>query len=289
LIAGLTLFSFIDLAMVNKTYLNSDNYKEKEEEEAQFNKTAKDDLILADKSDYRVFNMGGGSFQENNTSYLYKSVGGYHPAKLRIYQDLIERQLSKQQPNMAVFNMLNTKYFIQKDRNGATQQVQLNDGALGPCWLVKNIVFVKNADAEMAALDNFNPKDTAFVQDTFKNAVPFLPEYDSSASIKLIKNDNDIVTYEFSAVKNQFAVFSEIFYKAGWKAYANGKLLPIAKTNYVLRGLALAPGKYSIEFKFEPEAYLAGKKYGNISSVILALSLLSLLYLAFSWYKKNNA
>jgi uncharacterized membrane protein YfhO len=185
--------------------------------------------------------------------------------------------------------MLNTKYFIQKDRNGATQQVQLNDGALGSCWLVKNIVFVKNADAEMAALDNFNPKDTAFVQDTFKAAVPFLPEYDSTASIKLIKNDNDIVTYEFSAAKNQFAVFSEIFYKAGWKAYANGKALPIAKTNYVLRGVALAPGKYTIEFKFEPEAYLAGKKYGNISSVILALSLLSLLYLAFSWYKKNDA
>ena len=289
LITGLALFSFIDLAMVNKTYLNSDNYKEKEEDEAQFNKTAKDDLILADKSDYRVFNMGGSSFSENNTSYLYKSVGGYHPAKLRIYQDLIERQLSKQQPNMAVFNMLNTKYFIQKDRNGATQQVQINDGALGPCWLVKNIVFVKNADTEMAALDNFNPKDTAFVQDTFKAAVPFLPEYDSTASIKLIKNDNDMVTYEFSAAKNQFAVFSEIFYKAGWKAYANGKSLPIAKTNYVLRGVALAPGKYNIEFKFEPEAYLAGKKYGGITSIMLALSLLSLLYLVYSGYKKNNA
>jgi uncharacterized SAM-binding protein YcdF (DUF218 family) len=289
LIAGLALFSFVDLAMVNKTYLNSENYKEKDEDEAQFNKTAKDDLILADKSDYRVFNMGGASFSENFTSYLYKSVGGYHPAKLRIYQDLIERQLSKQQPNMAVFNMLNTKYFIQKDRNGATQQVQLNDGALGSCWLVKNIVFVKNADAEMAALDNFNPKDTAFVQDTFKAAVPFLPEYDSTASIKLIKNDNDIVTYEFSAAKNQFAVFSEIFYKAGWKAYANGKVLPIAKTNYVLRGVALAPGKYTIEFKFEPEAYLAGKKYGGITSILLALSLLSLLYLVYSRYKKNNA
>jgi uncharacterized membrane protein YfhO len=153
---------------------------------------------------------------------------------------------------------------------------------------VQHVVFVKNADAEMAALDNFNPKDTAFVQDTFKADVPFLPEYDSTASIKLVKNDNDIVTYEFSGSKNQFAVFSEIFYKSGWKAYANGKQLPIAKVDYVLRGLSLAPGKYTIDFKFEPDAYLAGKKYGGLANILLVLLVLSLLYPAFTWYKKNN-
>ncbi len=288
LIGALALFSFIDLVLIDSLYLNKDNFKDKEEEEALFNKTAKDDLILADKSDYRVFNVNGGSFQENNTSYLYKSVGGYHPAKLRIYQDLIERQLSKQEPNMPVLNMLNTKYFIQKDRNGATLQVQKNDSALGSCWLVKKVVFVKDADAEMAALNSFTPKDTAIIQEAFKTAVPFMPDYDSAASIKLINNDNDIVTYEFSSTKNQFAVFSEVFYKSGWKAYVNGKQLPIAKTDYVLRGLALVPGKYSIEFKFEPDAFLAGKKYGNIANILLALAVLSLLYLGFSWYKKNS-
>jgi len=235
-----------------------------------------------------VFNMSGNSFSENNTSYLYKSVGGYHPAKLRIYQDLIERQLSKQEPNMAVLDMLNTRYFIQKDRNGATQAVQPNTGALGSAWLIKNIVFVKDADAEMKALDNFNPRDTAFVQDAFKTAIPFMPDFDSAAAIKLIKNDNDIVTYEFNGAKNQFAVFSEIFYKSGWKAYANGKELPVAKVNYVLRGLALAPGKYTVEFKFEPEGYLTGKKYGGIASLLLGLIILSLLYVVFAAYKKNN-
>ncbi len=288
LIAGLTLFAFIDVILVGNMYLNSDNFKDKEEDEAVFTKTAKDDAVLADKTDYRVFNMSGNSFSENNTSYLYKSVGGYHPAKLRIYQDLIERQLSKQQPNMPVFNMLNTKYFIQKDRNGATQAVQPNADALGSAWLVKKIVFVKDADAEMKALDKFNPRDTAFVQEAFKTAVPFMPDYDSAASVKLIKNDNDIVTYEFNSSKNQFAVFSEIFYKSGWKAYANGKILPIAKVNYVLRGLALTPGKYSIEFKFEPEGYLSGKRYGGIASLLLSVVVLSLLYLLFVWYKKNN-
>ena len=288
LITGLALFAFVDVILVDNVYLNSDNYKDKEEEEAVFNKTPKDDIILLDKGDFRVFNMSGNTFQENNTSYLYKSVGGYHPAKLRIYQDLIERQLSKQEPNMGVINMLNTRYFIQKDRNGATQAVQPNTGALGSAWLVKHIVFVKNADAEMQALDNFNPADTAFIQEAFKSAVPFMPDFDSAASIKLIKNDNDIVTYEFNGAKNQFAVFSEIFYKSGWKAYVNGKQLPIAKVNYVLRGLALVPGKYTVEFKFEPEGYLAGKKYGGIASLLLGLITLSLLYLAFAAYKKNN-
>ena len=243
LIAGIALFAFIDVMLVDTKYLNAENYQDKEQEEAVFNKTAKDNEILADKSDYRVFNMSGNSFSENNTSFYYKSVGGYHPAKLRIYQDLIERQLSKQQPNMAVFNMLNTKYFIQKDGAGLTQAYQPNPGALGSAWLVKTIHFVKDADAEMKALDNFNPKDTAIIQDAFKNAVPFTPDYDSTATIKLLKNDNDIITYEFNGSKNQFAVFSEVYYKSGWKAFANGKELPIAKVNYVLRGGGISTGQ----------------------------------------------
>ncbi len=289
LIAGLAIFAFADVILVDKTYLSSDNYKEKEEEEAVFNKTAKDNEILADKSDYRVFNMSGNSFSENNTSFLYKSVGGYHPAKLRIYQDLIERQLSKQQPNMPVFNMLNTKYFIQKDRSGLTQAYQQNPGALGSAWLVKNISFVKDADAEMKALDNFNPKDTAIVQESFKTSIPFTPDYDSAATIKLLKNDNDIVTYEFNGSKNQFAVFSEIYYKAGWKAFANGKELPIVKVNYVLRGLALAPGKYNIEFRFEPQGQLTGKKLTGIFSLILGLLIIAGIgWGIFTQVKKNK-
>lgn len=289
LTAGIVIFSFIDIMMVDKNYLGSDNYQEKEQEEAVFTKTAKDNEILADQSDYRVFNMSGNSFQENNTSFLYKSVGGYHPAKLRIYQDLIERQLSKQQPNMAVFNMLNTKYFIQKDGGGLTQAYQPNPGALGSAWLVKNISFVKDADAEMKALDSFNPKDTAIAQELFKTSVPFMPEYDSAATIKLIKNDNDIVTYEFNGSKNQFAVFSEIYYKAGWKAFANGKELPIVKVNYLLRGLALIPGKYTIEFKFEPQDYLTGHKLTGIFSMILGVLIVAGIgWAVFNGIKKKQ-
>ncbi len=256
---GLALFALIDVSLINNKYLNSDNYQEKENNAADFSPSKADLEIQQDKSDYRVFNVAG-SFSENITSYYYKSVGGYHPAKLRIYQDLIERQLSKQDMNFPVLNMLNAKYLIQKDRAGVTQQYQKNEDALGPCWLVKQVVFVKDADAEMKALDNFNPKDTAFVQDAFKAAIPFMPQADSTATVKLVKNDNDKITYSFNAASNQFAVFSEIYYKAGWKAFVDGKESPIVKVNYVLRGLAVPAGKHDIEFRFEPQDYFMGKK-----------------------------
>jgi Bacterial membrane protein YfhO len=269
---GLALFALIDVSLINTKYLNSDNYQEKENSIADFSASKADLEIQQDKSDYRVFNVAG-SFSENITSYYYKSVGGYHPAKLRIYQDLIERQLSKQEINFPVLNMLNTKYLIQKDRAGVTQQYQKNEAALGPCWLVKQVVFVKDADAEMKALDNFNPKDTAFVQDAFKAAVPFMPQYDSSASVKLVKNDNDKINYSFNAATSQFAVFSEIYYKAGWKAFIDGKESPIVKVNYVLRGLAVPAGKHDIEFRFEPQGYLTGKKLA-FAALVLCIAFL---------------
>lgn len=280
----LAVFALLDVSLINSKYFNSDNFQEKDTNEAEFAPTKADLEIMQDKSDYRVFNVAG-SFQENNTSYLYKSVGGYHPAKLRIYQDLIERQFSKQDFNTGVLDMLNTKYIIQKDRAGATQQYQKNEGALGPCWLVKQVVFVKDADAEMKAIDDFNPKDTAFVQESFKASVPFMPQYDSAAKIQLVKNDNDVVTYTSDAATNQFAVFSEIYYKAGWKALVDGKETPIVKVNYVLRGLALPAGKHNIEFRFEPPGLLMGKKLGLVG---LLVGILFLLLWLWSVYRKEK-
>jgi Bacterial membrane protein YfhO len=270
----LILFAFTDVITIDNKYLNSDNYQDKLENENSFQKTKADEEILADTSSYRVLNMAGDRFAENITSYYYNSVGGYHPAKILIYQDLIEKQLSKEQLNMPVLNMLNTKYLIQKDqRTGQTKSYQKNEGALGPCWFVKNIQFVKNADEEMNALDHFNPKDTAIVQESFRSAIPFMPQPDSSASIHLIKNDNDVVTYVSVSTANQFAVFSEVYYKSGWKAWVDGKEAPIVKVNYVLRGLALPAGKHTIEFRFEPAGYKKGKSITSIFSVLLLLLL----------------
>ncbi len=281
-LAGLVL---LDVALINSKYLNSANYQEKDTAEAEFTASKADLEIQKDKSDFRVFNLGG-SFQENNTSYFYKSVGGYHPAKLRIYQDLIEKQLSKQEINFAVLDMLNTKYLIQKDRAGVTQQYQLNDGALGSCWLVKQVVFVKDADAEMKAIDNFNPRDTAFVQESFKAAVPFTPQYDSTATVQLVKNDNDEISYSFNAASNQFAVFSEVYYNAGWKAFIDGKEAPIVKVNYVLRGLAVTAGKHSIEFKFDPPMLKKGKQVSLIAHLAVVIFLLLFGYFTFKGKKE---
>jgi hypothetical protein len=285
---GLALFALIDVALINNKYFNSDNFQDKDNTEAEFSVSKADVEIMNDKSDYRVFNVAG-SFQENNTSYHYKSVGGYHPAKLRIYQDLIERQLGRQEFNEGVLDMLNTRYLIQKDRAGVTQQYQKRETALGPCWLVKQVVFVKDADAEMAAIEDFNPKDTAFVQEQFKASVPFMPQYDSAARIQLVKNDNDVVTYTINAASNQFAVFSEIYYKAGWKAFVDGKETPIVKVNYVLRGLAVPAGKHNIEFRFEPPLLLMGKKLSLVGLLAILLFIGLAGYNLFKKYNKEGA
>lgn len=284
----ITVFVFIDLVIVDSKYLNSESYQDKLENENNFVKTKADNEILADTSYYRVFNFTGGAFSDAVTSYHYNSLGGYHAVKLRLYQDIIERQLGKQQPNFAVLNMLNTKYFIQKDRSGLTQQYQKNEEALGPCWLVKHIQFVKNADEEMAALDHFNPKDTAIVQESFKSSIPFTPVADSNAYVHLLKNDNDMIRYDFNAATNQFAVFSEVYYKSGWKAFIDGKETPIVKTNYILRGLAIPAGKHSIEFRFEPQGYLKGTKITSIASILLAILVAAGIFMEWRERKKSK-
>jgi hypothetical protein len=278
---GLAAFVLIDNITVNVKYLGYENYQDKQENEGVFVKTKSDEEILADRSFFRVLNVSG--FQDNNTSYYYNSVGGYHAAKIAIYQDLIEQKLVRWQSNMPVVNMLNVKYLIQRGRNG-TERYQKNDSALGNAWLVKDIQYVKDARAEMNALGNFNPKDTAVVQDGFKSSIPFEPVADSSATISLLKNDNDVITYSFNAASNQFAVFSEIYYKSGWKAYIDGKEAPIVKVNYVLRGLAVPAGKHDIKFEFKPEGYYKGKTITSVFTVIL----LAILLVGFFMEWKNR-
>ncbi|TMI62441.1 MAG: hypothetical protein E6H07_13560 [Bacteroidetes bacterium] len=279
----LTVFIFVDLITIDSKYLNKEKYQEKSDNELVFQKTAYDDSIKADKSHFRVMNFAQDRFQESITSYTHNSIGGYHAAKLRIYQDIIERQLGT--GNTAILNMLNAKYFIQKENNpqslqyGQTVAMQRNPNVLGPCWLVKTIQFVKNADEEMNAISKFNPADTAFVQESFKSSIPNMPVADSTASITLLKNDNDEITYSFNAASNQFAVFSEVYYPGGWKAYIDNKEAPIVKTDYVLRGLAVPAGKHDIRFEFKPDSYTKGKKYTTIFQSLLIILLLAGIFM----------
>jgi hypothetical protein len=288
--ALLAAFIFLDLITVDTQYLNKESYQEKADNDMVFQRTAYDDTILADKSYFRVYNFAGDRFNENITSYWHNSVGGYSAAKLRIYQDIIERQLSS--GNRSVINMLNTKYFIQKESNpqsaqyGQTINMQKNDAALGPCWLVRHIRFVKNADEEMNAISTFNPADTAVVQESFKSSLTAIPVYDSAASIKLEKNENDKIIYSFNASTNQFAVFSEVYYPGGWKAYIDNKETPIIKTNYVLRGLAVPAGKHEIRFEFKPESYTKGKKITSVAQIVLIGMLLISGF--FAWRNRKG-
>lgn len=276
-VAVLGVFAMIDVFGINTKYLNADNYQDATEYESIFTPTAADQQILKDTSYFRVLNLTDGIANAFNagalTAYFHKSVGGYHPAKLSIYQDLIENQFYKFPNCMPAINMLNTKYLIVPDPQTGQAMVQQNPNALGAAWLVKSVSF-KNGPAEiMKSISDFNPSETAILDTKDQTRVGTI-KYDSTARIQLIQNENDAATYQFTANQPQFAVFSEIFYDAGWKAYIDGKESAILQTNYVLRGMEIPAGAHKIEFKFEPASYAIGSKAAVGSSILIWLLLL---------------
>lgn len=268
----LIAFTLFDLLPVGKRYLDENNFVEKTNLEEAFAMTDADRMIKQDPDkNFRIFNTDD-PFNNAAPSYHHNSVGGYNPAKLAIYQDLIERQLSK--GNMRVFDMLNTKYFVVQNPQTNAPVAQANPGAMGNCWLVKGVRFVNNADEEMNALDNFNPRDTAVIDKRYQAKVK-APQYDSTASIKLIENLNDKINYEFNGTTNQFAVFSEIYYNKGWDVYIDGNKADYVRVNYVLRGMSVPAGKHNIEFRFEPASYARGNAIALWSTIIALLVILA--------------
>ncbi|GAA4754843.1 YfhO family protein [Flavisolibacter ginsenosidimutans] len=287
----------VDLLPVDSRYLSKEDYQEETDNDAGFVPNDKDKSILADKSYFRVFNLLN-PFNENFTAYHFNAVGGYHPAKLRIYQELIEKELSQEanllgttlQSNpagldslhMPALNMLNAKYIIAKDPNsGQTQFATQNKAAMGPAWLVRSLKVVKDAREEMAAFATLNPRDTAVMQQSFSNKISGPTAWTGEGTITLDKNDNDVANYSFNSNSNQFAVFSEVYYDAGWKAFIDGKEAPIVKVNYVLRGLLVPAGAHKIEFCFEPQDYLLGRKLTTIFTIALLLLIAAAIF--FEW------
>jgi hypothetical protein len=280
IVIALAVLNLIDLLPVDSRYLNKANYIEPEDFGSAFIPNRADQQIKQDPGYFRVFDQSeqGNPFESSRASYHHNSVGGYHPAKLALYQDIIYGQLTK--GNMQMYNMLNTKYFIVN--NPADQQpiAQLNPDALGPAWLVKAIKYVNSADEEMKALDSIKPRDTVVIDTRERSKIAFEPQFDSAASIQLVQNLNDKITYTFKAATNQFAVLSEVYYPHGWKAFIDGKQTAIARVNYVLRGLAIPAGNHNIELRFEPASYKTGN---TISMVVGAISIL--LLLAGLWWE----
>ncbi len=282
-IIAVLLLSSIDVLAEGRRYLNDDMFQSQDDQNAQnFVPSAVDQQILQDTGYYRVLNLNSDVFNDAMTSYFHNSIGGYNPAKLAIYQDLITYQLSNKL-NINVLNMLNTKYVINKGQQGAV--VQQNPGALGACWFVKHIAFVKDDAAAMRALDNNNPANSAIVEQDEKNKIAFKPSFDSTAKIKLIKNDNDEITYSSKSNTNQFAVFSEIYYNRGWKAYIDNKEMPIIRTDYVLRGLSVPSGNHTIRFEFKPASFYNSQTIAIIASAIVWLLL---AYTAFVFIRRRS-
>ena len=294
-IAGITILCLADMWGVNKRYLNDAQFVPHSIRTETFTKTNPDELILQDTSlDYRVLNFATSTFDDNNTSYWHKSVGGYHPAKLRRYQEMIEHHISPEMQaaykaiataggemdsvdanKFRVLNMLNTKYFIFP----AGQQRQtvpiLNPHAYGNAWFVNKVQYVNNANEEIDALDSIIPTETAVVDARFKDVLKGTTESykDSLSSIRLTSYAPNRLTYETNNAQDGIAVFSEIYYPDGWHVTIDGQPAELARADYILRTMYVPAGQHTIEMRFDPTSLhvTEGIAYGALALLVIGI------------------
>lgn len=301
--AGLAALMLFDMLPVNQRYLNDKNYTTENRYKANFNPTQADQAILQDKDpNYRVLNLSTDTFNDAKTSYFHKHIGGYHAAKLRRYQDIISNHMDPEirkfgsllnsRPADSVFrammgqlpviNMLNTRYIIV---NPEAQPVR-NPAAMGNAWFVEEIEMVDNADAEIKALEGFDPQRKAVIDKRFEAKLNgFTPGEDSTATIRYIDTSYkpNHLTYETNSQRDMLAVFSEVYYNdgKGWNAYIDGEKVAHVRANYILRALVVPAGEHKVEFKFEPSAYALGETISLIFSILLLAGLGGVLFLTF--------
>ena len=294
-IAGITILCLADMWGVNKRYLNDAQFVPHSIRTETFTKTNTDELILQDTSlDYRVLNFATSTFDDNNTSYWHKSVGGYHPAKLRRYQEMIEHHISPEMQaaykaiataggemdsvdanKFRILNMLNTKYFIFP----AGQQRQtvpiLNPHAYGNAWFVNKVQYVNNANEEIDALDSIIPTETAVVDARFKDVLKGTTEsYQVSlSSIRLTSYTPNRLTYETNNAQDGIAVFSEIYYPDGWHVTIDGQPAELARADYILRTMYVPAGQHTIEMRFDPTSLhvTEGIAYGALALLVIGI------------------
>ncbi|SKB66605.1 YfhO family protein [Daejeonella lutea] len=270
-----------DMWNIDRRYLNNEKFVEKNVLAQQFQPRDVDQMIMRDTSNYRVFDLSGrqGPFSDSGPSYFHKSLGGYHAAKLKRYQELLDKQFNGS-INEDVLDMLNTKYVITSDQTGSKQTVQNRDSAAGNAWFVPSVTYVKNADQEMAAISSFDPKKVMIVSEEFKPMIDLRRiGFDANGFIRLTSYHPDLMTYEYSSGKDALAVFSEMYYKHGWNAYVDGQKVPYFRANYLLRAAQLPGGNHKLEFKFEPASYYTGEIISLIASILLVLALGYAMYL----------
>lgn len=274
-IIALVVLLLVDLLSVDKRYVNESDFRSSRKVEKPFVASNADNQILKDKSHYRVANFTVDPMQDGSTSYFHQSIGGYHAAKMGRYKELFDYQITKN--NMSVLNMLNTKYFIIADQNNQPQ-AQLNPDAYGNAWFVQNVLLVDSADQEMKTLDSLNTKLSVVIDKTkLLDDNTFKFKKDTTANISLENYGVTELIYTTNSKTEQFAVFSEIYYKDGWNAYIDGELTPHYRVNYVLRGMKIPAGNHKVVFKFEPKVIQKG-------SFIALISYGLLMAITFGWF-----
>lgn len=301
-LVGLGALVLLDLVPTAKKYLNDNNFIDESDFEAQLAPRSVDIEILKDKDPYyRVLDLSRNTFNDAVQSAYHKTVGGYSAVKMESYQDIIDVYLSGPF-NHEVLNMLNTKYIIFNGGNNNQPVFQPNPDACGNAWFVKQIKIVPNADDEMAAmkgnslgdtatlLNAWNAKETAVVRNNFENIIGANTnfEVDSNSSIKLDKYGLNDISFLSTNNKDGFAVFSDIYYDKGWKAYIDGKETPILKTNYILRGVKIPAGNHKIEFRFHPDTFYKTNNIAMVSSFIIYILLGTALYMVYRGKDKST-
>ena len=271
---ALAVVVLVDLWSIDRRYLNNEKFVEKNVLAQQFKPRDVDQLIMRDQSYYRVLDLSQGNpFSNSVPSYFHKSLGGYHAAKLKRYQEVLDKQFNGA-INEDVLDMLNTKYLITADQNGQKETMKNRSTAAGHAWFVQKVEYVKNADEEMMAISSFDPKNVMVVDEKFKSLIDVNKVgYDGNGFIRLTNYHPDHLTYEYSSGRDALAVFSEMWYDKGWNAYVDGEKIPYFRADYILRAAQLPGGNHKLEFKFEPSSYYTGETISLIASILLLLSL----------------
>jgi hypothetical protein len=289
LMGAMGLLIFADVMTIDLRYLNGENYVEPDDYQENFEATRADRQIQADKSYFRVLDLRDSLSNSLTygamTAYFHLSIGGYHAAKLKIYEDLINRQLYKFPNCGPVIDMLNTKYIITRARTGGDSVLE-NKGTLGPVWFVRGVRFETSPNDVMNALTHFDPKDTAIIFMADSSRVKSGATWDSLGTISLVKNDNDEITYLAQAPGQRFAVFSEVYYNRGWRAWIDDHEAPIIRTNYVLRGLSVPPGRHVIRFFFRPLSYYLGRQVQWMANIVFLLLIAGAIIVAVQEYRR---
>ena len=301
----LLVICLVDLWTVNKRYLNDEMFVPKSEREAPQQMTQADEQILHDKSlDYRVLNLASNTFNENETSYYHKSIGGYHAAKLRRYQEMIEQYISPEMQQIfgavseaggdmtkingdsiwPVLNMLNTKYMIFPLQGGQTVPLQ-NPYTYGNAWFVDKIQYAANANEEIDAIGKLNLRHEAVADAKFKTQLGDAVEQDSVSIVTIKTYEPNELSYEVNSGKGGVVVFSEVYYP-GWTATVDGQPAELGRVNYILRALNVKPGKHEVVLTFKPKSVNTTETIAYVSYVILILVVLGAAYMEWKRRKK---